>query len=88
MSDELDLKMLRDVASKATPGFWGKKWHGNYPFYVVVTKPAPSLSKHDHERPEYWRMEDGNFVASFCPEVALKLLDRIEELENKNKENK
>lgn len=76
----MDLKKLREIASKATPGPWGP-WSGNYPFYVDVVKPAQSLSKHDDERPTYWRYWDAEFVLSFNPNVALELLDEIERLQ-------
>jgi hypothetical protein len=85
---KLDLQSLKEIASKATPGPWGE-WGCNYPFYVDVKKPAPSLSKHDSERPTYWRMEDALFVLNFHPGKVLELLDCIEELEkNANKNAK
>jgi hypothetical protein len=76
----IDLKRLREVAMKATPGPWGP-WNSNMPFYVVVDKPAPSLSKHDDDRPTYWRFEDGVFVLQFNPVMVLELLDEIERLQ-------
>lgn len=79
-----DLKRLRKIALDATPGPWGP-WSGNYPFNVDVKKPAPSLSKHDHKRPTYWRWQDGLFVLEFNPKVVLELLDRIQSLENPEK---
>ena len=78
--ETLDLKELRKIAEKATPGPWGP-WTGNYPFNVDVRKPAPSLSKHDNERPTYWRYEDAVFVLRFSPETVTMLINRIEELE-------
>ena len=84
--EPLDLKKLREVAEKATPGPWGP-WAGNYPFYVDVRKPSPSLSKHDDTRPTYWRYDDAVFVLQFNPETAIMLLNRIQELENKEKTN-
>lgn len=81
---KLDFKKLTKVAEEATPSPW--TFHSNYPFYINVDKPASSLSKHDDTRPTYWRYEDGLFVATFQPEMVLKLLNRIEELEkNDNK---
>lgn len=76
----IDLKKLRKVATKATPGPWGP-WDANIPFSVDVVKPAPSLSKHDDKRPTYWRCEDGVFVLTFNPQMALELLDEIERLQ-------
>lgn len=81
---DLDLKELRKIVEKATPGPWGP-WTGNYPFYVDVRKPGPSLSKHDHTRPTYWSYADASFVLHFNPETVMMLLNRIEELENKEK---
>ena len=75
-----DLKELREIATKATPGPWGP-WGANIPFYITVEKPAPSLSKYDHERANYWRYEDGLFFLYFCPKTALELLDEIERLQ-------
>jgi hypothetical protein len=75
----LDLKMLREIAAEATPGPWGP-WSANIPFNIVVEKPAPSLSKYDHERTNYWRYEDGLFVLYFNPKIALELLDEIDRL--------
>ena len=75
----IDIKRLRKFAEEAT-----QTWidaHSNIPFYVVVNKPAPSLSKHDLERPNYWKMEDGYFVATFTPKKVLELLDRLEKCE-------
>jgi hypothetical protein len=75
-----ELNQLRKIAEDATPGPWGP-WSGNYPFYVMVKKPAPSLSKHDHERGDFWRYQDGEYVLAFNPKVALELLNRISDLE-------
>ena len=75
---EKQIKKLREAAQKATPGPWGEKWGLNYPFYVDVRKPAPSLSKHDNDRPTYWRMEDALFVLECNPKMVLKLLADIE----------
>jgi hypothetical protein len=71
-----DIKKLRKVAEEATPGPW--KAGGNYPFYVDLRKPADSLSKHDSERPTYWRYQDGLFVLTFNPKTVLELLDSLE----------
>jgi hypothetical protein len=74
-----ELNEMRMVAKTATPGPWGP-WMGNCPFYVIVKKPAPSLSKHDDERPTYWPYNDGKFVLTFNPQAVLELLDEIERL--------
>ncbi len=81
----MDIKKLRKIAEEATPGSWENSFSSNYPFYVDVRKPARSLSKHDSDRPTYWRHQDGLFVAVFNPKQVLELLDRIEELENESK---
>ena len=73
----MKLNELKNIAKKATPGPY--KVVGNIPFYAVVEKPAPSLSKHD-ERDTYWRYEDGEFHAAFTPETVLKMIDYIEKL--------
>lgn len=79
----LNIEQLKKIAQEATPGPW-PSWSANVPFYVVVTKPAPSQSKHDREQPTYWRYEDGLFVNVFNPKQVLELLNRIEELENES----
>lgn len=84
MIDSKDLKDLRKIAEEATPGQWTGT--GNYPFYVDIKKPAPSLSKHDRERPTYWRYQDGVFVLAFSPKQVLELFKHIDELETKLKE--
>jgi hypothetical protein len=73
-----EIGKLKQLARDATPGNWGDKWVMNYPFYVDVSKPSPSLSKHDDDRPTYWRMEDGIFSATFTPDRAIKLLNELE----------
>ena len=76
-----DIKYLREVANKATPSPWEGST-SNIPFYVDMRKPAPSMSKHDGDRPTYWRYEDGVFVHTFNPQIVIELLNYIEELEN------
>lgn len=78
----LDIKELRKIAEEATQERQ-TECLGNYPFYVDVRKPAPSLSKHDDERPTYWRYQDGVFVLTFDPKTVIMLLDQIEDLEKK-----
>jgi hypothetical protein len=66
------LKQIHEIeyrALKATKGPW--VFTANYPFYVDVTKPAPSLSKHDLQRPTYWRYQDGEFVSTAREDVLL-----------------
>jgi hypothetical protein len=75
----INTKELRKIAESASPGPWGP-WSSNIPFYVSVIKPAPSLSKHDHDRDTYWRVEDALHVLHFNPKMALELLDEIERL--------
>jgi hypothetical protein len=71
------IKQAREVASKATQ----EQWTGvsNHPFYAIVNKPAPSQSKHDNERPHYWRIEDVEHVIKFQPQFVTRLLDALEE---------
>jgi hypothetical protein len=78
----IDLKRLKQIAQDATPGPWGPM-NANYPFYVDMEKPAPSLSKHDQDRPTYWRYQDAIYVLSFNPVVVIELIEKIEELEAK-----
>lgn len=72
---EKRVKAIKDRLNKVS-GHWDK-FYCNYPFYVVVRKPRPSLSKHDLERPEYWSMEDGLFVANAVSDIEF-LLSLIE----------
>lgn len=73
-----ELRKLKDICFKATPGPWGP-YRANVPFYAEVNKPSPSLSKHDHERPSYWRIEDAIFIAA-ASENMLPLINKIESL--------
>lgn len=63
MSDEKIAKIKKRVEEISEP--WGP-FSGNYPFYVVVKKPAPSLSKHEGtpRGAHMWRYQDGEFVAA------------------------
>lgn len=70
---------LKQLAEAATPGPW--RATGNLPFYATLEKPARSLSKHDDKRPDYWRVQDVEFVLAANPEVVLGLIARIEKLE-------
>lgn len=71
-SKEPKLSEIENRVNKATAGPWGP-YGTNLPFYAVVTKPAPSLSKHDDERATYWRIEDAMFVASAREDVVYLL---------------
>lgn len=76
MSAERLEKIKKRVAEISEP--WGP-FSGNYPFYVVVKKPAPSLSKHEGTpRGEHmWRYQDGEFVAA-APHDIKFLLDELD----------
>jgi hypothetical protein len=67
--DIIAIKTL-EFAKKAT----NRPWTGNenYPFNASIDKPAPSMSKHDSDRPSYWRCDDVYF--------ALHAINNIEEL--------
>ena len=56
------IEQIKERLEKASKEL-GKNFSINYPFYCVVEKPRSSLSKHDRERPTYWHMDDGIFVA-------------------------
>ena len=73
---------IQQRLDKATPAPWGP-YSANIPFYVEVTKPAPSMSKHDSTRPTYWKYDDGIFVACAYQDIKY-LLERIKELEKKS----
>lgn len=60
---------IRERLKNATPGPWGP-YVSNLPFYAIVTKPAPSQSKHDENNPTYWRMEDAVLVANAPADLA------------------
>lgn len=77
----MNLDDIEKKAKAATPGPWANKWSSNYPFYVDVRKPAPSLSKHDAERPTYWRVQDAEYIAAVSPDVVLKLIERLRDAE-------
>lgn len=70
-------KLFADIRTRveaATAGPWGP-YAANVPFYAQVTKPAPSLSKHNN--PTYWRIEDASFVAASRIDIP-KLLEAID----------
>lgn len=71
------LLKIKDIIEKASPvENWGP-YTANIPFYAIVNKPSPSLSKHDLERSEYWKVEDAVFVAMARRELP-KLIDDME----------
>lgn len=71
------IEEIKKRLSEITPGPWGPNWSMNYPFYADVRKPAPSFSKHDSERPTYWRIQDAVFVAAAESDIRY-LLDLLE----------
>lgn len=58
-----DFDNIKKYWEKAAPE---DKWGGscNYPFYVVLNKPRPSLSKHEGTKrsENMWHMDDGIFI--------------------------
>lgn len=54
------LRKLNKLHNEATPGPWSG--HSNIPFYIVLDKPAPSLSSDDTEGSRHWRCEDALLV--------------------------
>jgi hypothetical protein len=72
MDDSINYKEIEKIINASTPGPWGP-YTTNLPFYAIVEKPAPSASKHDGERPTYWRVEDAQFVV-MAREVLPKLV--------------
>jgi hypothetical protein len=72
------IEKIEKYLEKATPGNW--TGHMNYPFYAVIDKPAPSLSKHDSERPNYWKIDDVEFVLVMKNGGVQFLLDEIKRL--------
>lgn len=55
-------------------------WTGsaNIPFYVVVQKPRPSMSKHD-DRPVFWNYDDGEYLYA-CVNWVPFILDYVRRL--------
>jgi len=72
------LDEFKALVSKATVAPWSGSV--NTPFYGVLEKPAPSLSKHDHTRPHYWREHDVRFVLRARNGGMEWLIKRVEEL--------
>ena len=73
------LEELEKIIKAKTP----TTWYGtmNYPFYVSLMKPAPSLSKHDSERPTFWKMQDAEFVLAMANGGAEYLLNEVKRLQ-------
>lgn len=75
------LKDIKDRWEKAAPK---EKWigHCNYPFYVILNKPRPSLSKHEgtNRGDNMWHMDDGLFIANAKSDME-ELFRIIEQLE-------
>lgn len=69
------IRGIKERHANATPGPWTGSM--NWPFYAVVHKPAPSLSKHDDERSSYWRCADAAFTVSAHVDMAF-LLSQLE----------
>lgn len=86
MSEDLQrtIDLLETLLLKIKPLPW--EWNGNIPFYIDVSKPRPSLSKHDYDnkRPTYWHHDDGMY-ASVAIHAIPQLLAEIKRL---NKELK
>ena len=72
------LKQLKLLLDNKTQSTWTAS--GNLPFYAELDKPAPSLSKHDSERPTYWRVQDVEFVLAMANGGVQALFDEIERL--------
>lgn len=77
----LSAGLLKDIETRlkeSTPGNWTGS--SNQPFYATIDKPAPSLSKHDRERPHYWRIADVTFVLAAHNHDVPKLLEEVKRL--------
>lgn len=75
----LKMKEKTDVAN------W--TMNANLPFYVVMKKPRPSLSKHDDEQPMYWHCDDAYYLltaAQYAGDLSRTLLQTIEDLKDLN----
>ena len=78
----ITIEQMEKALEKATPANWQSS--GNWPFYAVMNKPAPSLSKHDDTRPNYWRYDDVSFVLLCRNGGVQMLLDEIKRLQTEN----
>jgi hypothetical protein len=85
---EITVEQMQKALENKTSVVW--LGSGNYPFYVDLKKPAPSLSKHDHERPTYYRYQDAQFILLCWNGGVQVLLDHIKflqrELDDSRKE--
>lgn len=79
----MKLEDIEKLIKNKTPGLWTGA--ANAPFYATLEKPAPSLSKHDDERPTYWRIQDVEFVLAMANGGAEFLVDEIKRLQNEIK---
>ena len=80
MKSRLDEIEARLAATSPAP--WSGS--GNLPFYATLDKPGPSLSKHDSERNDYWKVEDVEFVLSARNGDMQFLIDEVERLQLEN----
>lgn len=83
MTAPLDVKKLREVAEKATPGPWERFDNGYWSVIGQSTFSVVSASKDsDGERElitrEKGSYENATFIATFNPETVLKLIERLE----------
>lgn len=82
--DNNRIKELRKLIEEATQL---DKWTvtGNYPFYITINPPAPSLSKHEGtpRGSNMWRYQDGIYLITAVHELP-KALDEIERLTSEN----
>lgn len=76
---KLTIQKIEQLLKEATPGNWTGE--GNEPFSITLRKPAPSLSKHDSDRPTYWRCQDAMFVLVMKNVGTQFLLDEIKKLQ-------
>lgn len=76
------IEKLEESLKKVTLPFTGSE---NYPFYVSLDKPRPSLSKHDGKCANYWHIDDGYYMLR-CVNEMPKILEYIRQLENQVKE--
>lgn len=85
-----DIKALREIAEKATPGEWNvqeRKDGGEYGEYMaygidgIASVNWYSDSDMAHTALEPMEEEDARFIATFNPARVLALLDRLETAE-------